>query len=425
MSKPCANCGAEVPEGASICDNCGMPVSEEAPTQEAPPPQTSTVSPSPGETPVQGAPPRRRPLSEDPVPPPPVLPPPPTIPSATERQPMPVPPRRGGRSRGQLLVLGGGLAALLALGVAVWFLTPYFRSGGGTLEVPSLEGRTLEEARRLAGRDFEVVGDGGPRSVVESQEPAPGEQARRGAEISVVLGGDETVAVPDVVGRSRAEAEELLRSEGFEVRTEGPEDGEVLEQSLSGEAEEGSMVEILVGEPRPASGYALVADDTGALSLEVPVGWAVVTGPGSEEGVPSWSSFLGESVETSVTAAPDLDAWHNSAVTTGMYAVASRTLAAGYTNEELVVSGPNDFSAICTLGGDAIDFDRPPYLARIQAWRACNGDPESFLMAVAVAPEDRECVVAMQIGTTSQTDRDIAQHIIDTAEVDCVAVGAP
>jgi hypothetical protein len=326
-----------------------------------------------------------------------------------------------------LLVLGGGLAALLALGVAVWFLAPYFRGGGGTLEVPSLEGRTLEEARRLAGEDFEVVGDGGPRGVVESQEPAPGERARRGEEISVVLGsGGETVAVPDVVGRSWAEAEELLRSEGFEVRTEGPEDGEVLEQSPSGEAEEGSVVEISVGEPqRPAPGYALVTDDTGALSLEVPVGWAVVTGPGSEEGGPSWSSFLGESVETSVTAAPDLDAWHNSAVTTGMYVVVSRTLAAGYTNEELVVSGPNDVSAICTLGGDAIDFDRPPYLARIQAWRDCNGDPESFLMAVAVAPEDRECVVAMQIGTTSQTDRDIAQHIIDTAEVDCVAIDAP
>lgn len=325
-----------------------------------------------------------------------------------------------------MLVLFAGLAAaLLALGAAAWFLlVPYFESRGETLEVPSLEGRTLEEARRLAEGDFEVVGDGGAQGAVESQEPAPGERARRGAEISVVLGGGgEAITVPDVVGRSRAEAEELLRSEGFEVSAEGPEDGEVVEQSPSGgEAEEGSVVEISAGEPtRPAPGYAMVTDDTGALSLEVPVGWAVVTGPGSEEGGPSWSSFLGESVGTSVTAAPDFDAWYGSPVATGMYVVASRTLAEGYANEEIVVSGPSDFSAICTLG-EAKDFERPPYQARIQAWKDCNGNPEAFLLAVAVAPEDRECVVVMEFGTTSQTDRDTAQHIIDTFEVDCAGI---
>ena len=122
-----------------------------------------------------------------------------------------------------------------------------------------------------------------------------------------------------------------------------------------------------------------------------------------------------------LTAAPDLDAWHNSAVSTGMYAVASRTLAEGFADKEIVVSGPNDFSVICTLG-EAKDFERPPYLGRIQAWNDCDGDPEAFPLAVAVAPEDRECAAAMQIGTTGQTDRDVAQHVIDIAEVDCAAV---
>ena len=45
MSKSCANCGAEILEGAAVCDNCGMPVSEAAspaPTRKAPaqPPRT-------------------------------------------------------------------------------------------------------------------------------------------------------------------------------------------------------------------------------------------------------------------------------------------------------------------------------------------------------------------------------------------------
>lgn len=38
MSKSCANCGAKILEGAAVCDNCGMPVSEAAspaPTRKA------------------------------------------------------------------------------------------------------------------------------------------------------------------------------------------------------------------------------------------------------------------------------------------------------------------------------------------------------------------------------------------------------
>lgn len=41
MSKHCANCGDGIPKGTSICDNCGMPVSEAAPPQQAPPQQAS------------------------------------------------------------------------------------------------------------------------------------------------------------------------------------------------------------------------------------------------------------------------------------------------------------------------------------------------------------------------------------------------
>lgn len=433
MSISCANCGAEIPEGASVCDNCGTPVSvgeptREAPTRETAPPKSPAVSPPPEGTLSREASPRRRePLAQEPTPPRAPVPPPPKPPPATiptqERQTAPVPPRRG-RSGGRLLVVAGVLAAaLLAVGVAAWFLAPSFGGGGDTLEVPSLEGQTLEEARRLAG-DFEVVGDGEPQDIVESQEPAPGERASRGDEISVVLGSSSgTVAVPDVVGMVREDAEAVLSSEGFEVTVEGSESGEVVEQDPSGEAEEGSAVVISIGEPQAASGYTLVSDDTGALTLELPEDWVVVTGPESEVGGPSWSSFLGETVGTTVTASPDFDAWYGAPVSTGIYAVASRTLAEGYADEDLVVSGPSDFSPICTLG-EAKDFERPRYQARIQAWKDCNGDPEAFLLAVAVAPEDRECVVVMQFGTTSQTDREVAQHIIDTFEVDCGGIAA-
>jgi hypothetical protein len=72
MRKSCAPCGAEIPEGAAICDNCGMPVSEaasRAPPRKAPaqaPPtlheesasehrlQLGQVEPSPSESQARG-----------------------------------------------------------------------------------------------------------------------------------------------------------------------------------------------------------------------------------------------------------------------------------------------------------------------------------------------------------------------------------
>src|SRR5918998_4853266 len=45
MSKYCANCGTEIPEGVGTCDNCGMPVSEVVPPREAPSSEASARPP--------------------------------------------------------------------------------------------------------------------------------------------------------------------------------------------------------------------------------------------------------------------------------------------------------------------------------------------------------------------------------------------
>ena len=101
---------------------------------------------------------------------------------------------------------------------------------------------------------------------------------------------------------------------------------------------------------------------------------AVLTGPASEGAGPNWSSFLSASVAASLTAAPDLDAWHNSAVSTGIYAVVSSTLAEGFADKEIVVSDPNDFSTICTLG-EAKDFERPPTWDGYRRGRTATATP--------------------------------------------------
>ena len=44
------------------------------------------------------------------------------------------------------------------------------------------------------------------------------------------------------------------------------------------------------------------------------------------------------------------------------------------------------------------------------------------MFTMSTAPEDRECVVALQIWANNEADRKEAQHILDTFEVDCGAI---
>jgi hypothetical protein len=95
-----------------------------------------------------------------------------------------------------------------------------------------------------------------------------------------------------------------------------------------------------------------------------------------------------------------------------------RGLAQRYTDDELVVSGPKDFSAFCERGRRQ-DFDRHPYSGRRQEWKNCAGNGEANLITLAAAPEGRKCVV-VQIGMYGEA----GQHILDTFEADCNLLSA-
>ncbi len=196
------------------------------------------------------------------------------------------------------------------------------------------------------------------------------------------------------------------------VEEQGTTDPTTVGERTNAE-ETGSDLAELLNEPA----YKTVTDGTGALSVEVPSGWEVMTGEDSEA-QSSWSSFGGESVGSSITASADLDTWHNTSGVPGVYIVASRELAQRYTDDELVVSGPNDFSASCDVGSRR-DFDRRPYSGKMQAWKNCAGNGEANLVALAAAPEGRECVMVLQIGTYGEADVEVGQRILDTFEVDC------
>ena len=174
-----------------------------------------------------------------------------------------------------------------------------------------------------------------------------------------------------------------------------------------------------------APAYALVEGDSGKLSVEVPSGWKEHITAGSEpegEKGKTWSSFLGQNAGPSVAAINDLDSWRTGARPhKGAYLVASKKLAQQYTDDELVASGPNDYSASCEAGARR-NFDRPPYSGVMQEWNNCGGESDHTALTLAAAPEGRECVVLLQIGGYLQGDEENIQHILDTFEADCGSI---
>ena len=159
----------------------------------------------------------------------------------------------------------------------------------------------------------------------------------------------------------------------------------------------------------------------------MPSEWHTQVGTASEGEGPTWSRVANESIDSSITAASDLVTWYEGGepkteMYGGIYAVASRTLAQRYSDDELVSLGasPHDLSEWCGSPGDIRDFSRPPYFGKIQEWKGCRSGTTTSI-TLSVAPEGRECVILAQLGTAGEADSRTVQHILNTLEVDCGA----
>ena len=138
-------------------------------------------------------------------------------------------------------------------------------SGPGEGAVPAVEGLTREEAEtRIREAGFEpdatrVFSDDVDEGRVVEVSPAEGTSIELGSTVTLrVSRGPEPVQVPDVVGRSEADARSALEGAGLTVRTEQQESetedpGTVLEQNPAAgeEVERGSEVTLTVAEEPP------------------------------------------------------------------------------------------------------------------------------------------------------------------------------
>ncbi|MGW8670764.1 Stk1 family PASTA domain-containing Ser/Thr kinase [Streptomyces niveus] len=187
---------------------------------------------------------------------------------------------RGGVARPRKGVLTIVVAALLVLGVGigVWYI-----NSGQFTRVPSLLGQTEQVAKKRltdAGLDAKVGHDFSntfERGTVMRTDPEPRSRIRGNGSVTLVISrGPEIVRVPDLTGKSLADAKDALKKAGLAPG--------VITRSFDEETAQGGIIrsQPKAGtELRPDAGVALV------VSKGRPVHMPDVTGQSEEEATAS------------------------------------------------------------------------------------------------------------------------------------------
>lgn len=180
-----------------------------------------------------------------------------------------------------------------------------------------------------ATKEEQVTLEDGTEATLRYMEPKEGEMVNQGPywEGSFEKDGHKYFVTVPLADPSGDVARQTLTS-----MVEVPDEGSSGDES--GSPGEGARQE------GPAPGYNMIQTPDGSLSAEVPQSWGVETGEDSEKdgtGPGTWSYHAGEYLSSSITTAPNLDVWY-SAGSSGVYFVASKSLAQGYTDQELTRS---------------------------------------------------------------------------------------
>jgi hypothetical protein len=135
-----------------------------------------------------------------------------------------------------------------------------------TAKIPDLSGQEVSQANSALtskglrlGAKREAPSDTVPKGQIIGQSLEADTEVEIGSSVSVtVSSGPSTVAVPDLVGKSRAEAESILRAAGLElgkivkVSSDDLPEGEIVQQhpATGSQAERGASVRVTVTQKR-------------------------------------------------------------------------------------------------------------------------------------------------------------------------------
>ncbi|MFC3686720.1 S1C family serine protease [Aquipuribacter hungaricus] len=207
---------------------------------------------------------------------------------------------------------------------------------------------------------------------------------------------------------------DVLRTQGADAEISAqvlrPSTGEVLQgsfgsgvplavfETLGSELEEEVPVEG-VG-PATYSGYTTVTDDSGSISLEVPVEWAQVDGAPLEDGSPA------------LVATPDLDAFSSGFTTSGVViASVEGSSDPGQALQDMLTGmGATD---ACPTSEGPQPYDDGLYTGTYELREGCEGTDAAFAGIVAV-PEGGDFMVFVGIQVVGQADLEALDRIIQS-----------
>ncbi|MBC8160209.1 MAG: trypsin-like peptidase domain-containing protein [Roseiflexaceae bacterium] len=184
---------------------------------------------------------------------------------------------------------------------------------------------------------------------------------------------------------------------------------ERLEGEINSENAGLAVVETLeapVEEPDPAaatsdySEYQTITHDTGAISVDVPVEWTVVSTDGT------WS-FNEEEIGVELGAAVSNEGFQDW-TQPGVYIAVSRSLGETTTPDQLLDN--YQFTDTCTSNARE-DYDDNVYTGRYDYWSACDGKTTE-LYVVAFTPADTSFLGVLQVQVVGEADQVALERII-------------
>lgn len=245
---------------------------------------------------------------------------------------------------------------------------------------------------------------------VDTNSPA-GDIGLRGGDIiekieGLSMGTDGTMSDYCQVLNSRNPEDRLavqvLRFEE-NARLEGQFNGDELTAyvPISTEAEEETGT---LPESSEYSGYTSVSDDSGTITVDVPVEWADV------DGTPI---VLDDGTELSnVQAAPDLEGFRTRWDVPGLSLTAATDLGAGIDTATLLDEFSADAASACTDGGRD-DYDDGLYTGQVQYFTDCGGTSTATAFIVA-RPAGDEFIALVEVQMVTEADFAALDRIIAT-----------
>jgi serine protease Do len=269
-------------------------------------------------------------------------------------------------------------------------------SAGEHVESIGINGEAVSDGAGLSGIWVASVESGSPADTAGIE---PGDIITRLEGLDLALDGtmNDYCDIIRTKGSTATMSVEVLRFATEEVY-EGQLNGTPLTLSFSFAQEfEDDVIDDPTDAVNTYTDYVSISDDSGSITVEVPIEWADVDGAPNTEFGPS------------LHASPNLDDFFGTWGTPGVAIDATGTLDS--TDIDSVLDSIS-WSDACTYDGRT-PYSDPLYSGSLDTWSNCGG-LGVFYFVVAVSPADGSYLAVLEIQAVEDRDLDAADNILAT-----------